>query len=171
MYVDADLYLLDDPLSAVDLKVGQHILKTCINDLLGDKTRVLTSHQEQHIKEADEVIMLYRGRVLGKGSFTELQEKGILNTTVDPLYQTVRNDSKLTKKVAREIKQKNESGDGFETMVPLPNEARGPKISQEDRSIGMVSSKLYWNYFRSGVHWSTICAVICLCFLTQGKSQ
>ena len=171
VYADADLYLLDDPLSAVDLKVGQHIFKTCIEDLLGDKTRVLISHQEQHMKEADQVIVLYKGRVWQRGSFTELREKGILSTTVDPLYQTVGNDSgKLTESFAREIEQKK-SGDDRETMVPLPNEARGLEISQEDRSIGVVSSQLYWNYFRSGVHWSIICAVICLCFIAQGKTQ
>ena len=88
--------MLDDPLSAVDVKVGQHISETCINELLGDKTRMLTSHHKQQMKEADQVIVLYKGRVLEKGSFTELQEKGVVNTTVDPLYQTVRNDSKLT---------------------------------------------------------------------------
>ena len=170
VYADADLYLLDDPLSAVDFKVGRHIFKTCINDLLGDKTRVLTSHQEYHMKEADKVIVLYRGRVLEKGSFTELQENGILNTTVDPLYQTAGKESKLTKSFAREIEQKNEDVDGCETTVPLSNEASGLEISQEDRSIGVVSSKIYWNYFRSGVHWSIICAVICLCFIAQGKS-
>ena len=157
VYADADLYLLDDPLSAVDFKVGQYIFKTCINNLLGDKTRVLTSHQEQHMKEADQVIVLYKGRVLEKGRFTELQEKGILNTTVDPLYQAVEKDGKDTNSVAREILQ--------------PNEPRSLQISQEDRSIGVVSSKLYWNYFRSGVHWSTICAVICLCSIAQGKSS
>ena len=170
VYADADLYLLDDPLNAVDFKVGQHIFKTCINDLLGDKTRVLTSHQEQHMKEADQVIMMYKGRVLEKGSFTELQEKGILETTVDPLYQTIGKDSKLTKSFAREIEQKNKGVDCCETMVPLPSEARGLEISQEDRSTGVVSSKLYWNYFRSGAHWSTICAVICLCLIAQGKT-
>ena len=166
VYADAELYLLDDPLSAVDFKVGQHIFKTCINDLLGGKMRVLTSHQEQHMKEADQVIVLYKGRVLEKGTFPELQEKGILSTTVDPLYQTFGKDGEL----AKEIEQKNEGGDVCETMAPLPNEARGLEISQEDRSIGVVSSKLYWNYFRSGVHWSTICAVICLFLIAQGKS-
>ena len=171
VYADADLYLLDDPLSAVDFKVGQHIFETCIKDLLGDKMRVLTSHQEQHMKEADQVIVLYKGRVLEKGSFTKLQEKGILNTTVDPLYQTVGNDGELTKNVDREIEQKSKGVDGRETIAPLSNEARGLEISQEDRSIGVVSSKLYWNYFRSGVHWSVICAVICLCVVTQGKNQ
>ena len=161
VYTDADLYLLDDPLSAVDLKVGQHIYETCINGLLCDKTRLLTSHQEQHMKEADQVIVLQKGRVLEKGSFIELQEKGILNTTVEPLFQTFKNESRVTNSVPRET----------ETMVPPPNEAKGLEVSQEDRSIGVVSAKLYWNYFRSGVHWSVICAVICLCFLTQGKSQ
>ena len=170
VYADAELYLLDDPLSAVDFKVGQHIFETCIKDQLGDKMRVLTSHQEQHMKEADQVILLYKGRVLEKGSFTELQEKGILNTAVDPLYQTVGNDGELTKTVVREIEQKNKGVDGRETMAPLPNEAMGMEISREDRSIGVVSSKLYWNYFRSGVHWSIIVAVICLCFIAQGKS-
>ena len=169
VYADADLYLLDDPLSAVDVNVGLRIFETCINQLLGYKTRVLTSHQEQHMKEADQVIVLHKGRVLEKGSFTELQEKGILKTAVDPLYRTAGKDGEPTKSVAREIEQKNEDDNGSETMVP-PNEARGLEISQEDRSIGVVSSKLYWNYFRSGVHWSTICAVICLCFITQGKS-
>ena len=171
VYADADLYLLDDPLSAVDFKVGQHIFKTCINDLLDDKTRVLTSHQEQHLKGADQVIVLYKGRVLEKGNFTELQEKGILNTTVDPLYQRVGNDGELNNNVDRDIEQKNRGVEGREIMALLPNEARGLEISQEDRSIGVVSSKLYWNYFRSGVHWSVICAVICLCVVTQGKTQ
>ena len=170
VYADADLYLLDDPLSAVDFKVGQHIFKTCINDLLGEKIRVLTSHQENHMKEADQVIVLYKGHVLEKGSFIELQEKGILNTTVDRLSQTVQRDSIHTESFSREIEQKNR-GDGFETMVPLLDDPMSLEISQEDRSIGVVSSKLYWNYFRSGVHWSIIVAVICLCFIAQGKSS
>ena len=165
VYADADLYLLDDPLSAVDFKVGQHIFEKCIKDLLGDKIRVVTSHLEQHMKEADEVIVLYKGGVLGRGSFTELQEKGILNTTVDPLYKAVRNDRKLN----QEKEQKREVGESCERMMPLPNEESGLKISQEDRAIGVVSSKLYWEYFRSGQHSLVIIAVIFLCFITQGK--
>ena len=85
VYFDADLYLLDDPLSAVDFKVGQHIFEKCIKGFLSGKTRLLVSHQEQHMKEADELVVLYRGRVLKKGRFADLQEQGILNKTVDPL--------------------------------------------------------------------------------------
>ena len=166
VYADADLYLLDDPLSAVDFKVGQHIFDKCIKDLLGHKTRVLISHQEQHMKEADEVVVLYKGRVLGKGSFTELQERGVLNTTVDPLYQKAVKDIKLDE---NNDEQEKEFLDSNDRKVPLPNKVKGLEISKEDRTIGRVSSKLYWNYFRSGTHSLGIIALICLCLITQGK--
>ena len=168
VYGDADLYLLDDPLSAVDLRVGQHIFEKCIKDLLGDKTRVLTTHQEQHMKEADEVIVLYKGRVLEKGSFTDLQEKGVLNSTIDQLYKKVLKGKQSNERFAWENEQQNEGAYSCEEMVPLPFEAKSLEISQEDRKIGVVSSKLYWNYFRSGVPSLVIIGATCFCLVTQG---
>ena len=168
VYGDADLYLLDDPLSAVDFRVGQHIFEKCIKDLLGDKTRVLTSHQEQHMKEADEVIVLYKGRVLEKGSFTDLQGKGVLNTAIDPLYKKSLKGKQSNKSFIWENEEQRESADSCEEMVPLPFEAKGLEISQEDRKIGVVSSKLYWNYFRSGAPSLVIIGGTCFCLITQG---
>ena len=84
VYADADIYLLDDPLSAVDFKVGRHIFEKCIEGLLAQKTRLITSHQEQLMKEADNVIVLYKGRVLDKERFTELKGKGILPLIKEP---------------------------------------------------------------------------------------
>ncbi|KAL9951145.1 hypothetical protein ACROYT_G043758 [Oculina patagonica] len=168
VYADADLYLLDDPLSAVDFKVGQHIFQTCIKNLLGNKIRVLTSHQEQHMKEADEVVLLHKGRILEKGRFTELQEKGVLNTTVDPLYKTVLENEKLDEKFVLLNEEKIEVGDGCGKVIPLSNEVKGLQISEEDRAIGVVSFKLYWDYFRSGIHSSVMFAAVFFCFISQG---
>ena len=170
VYSDADLYLLDDPLSAVDFKVGQHIFKKCITGLLSDKTRVLVSHQEQHMKEADEVVVLYRGRVLKKGNFAEIQEQGILNKTVDPLYKKVPKGEN-SKGFVWENETESDVGDNNDRIVPLPNEAKGLQISEEDRTIGVVSFKLYWNYFRSGAQILTIFGIIFLCVITQGKAH
>ena len=47
VYADADIYLLDDQLSAVDAKVGQHIFQKCVRGALQDKTVVLVSHGVQ----------------------------------------------------------------------------------------------------------------------------
>ena len=120
------------------------------------------------MRNADEVIVLCKGRVLGKGSFTELQEKGILNETVDPLLKKIPTESKLDDSLVAEHQdgQWTDDGDGAEV---LSSQAKGLIIPQEDRAIGVVSSKLYWDYFRSGVPLLLICAGICFCFITQGK--
>ena len=166
VYVDADVYLLDDPLSAVDVKVGQQIFEGCIKGILGSKTRVLTTHQEQHMKEADEVIALYKGRVLGKGSFTELQERRILNTTVDPKYKKPCGGSKLDMSCVWENEVKSAVKDG---IFPERSVVKELQISDEDRTIGVVTSKIYWDYFRSGLPSFVIFVVTCFCVFTQGK--
>lgn len=47
MYADKDLYLLDDPLSAVDAKVARNIFNRCIKNKLKDKTILLVTHGMQ----------------------------------------------------------------------------------------------------------------------------
>lgn len=58
LYVDADIYLMDDPLSAVDPKVGRHLIDNAINRFLCDKIRILVTHQLHHLKDADEILIL-----------------------------------------------------------------------------------------------------------------
>ena len=45
VYADADVYLLDDVLSAVDAHVGEHIFKHCVRGMLKDKAVVMVTHQ------------------------------------------------------------------------------------------------------------------------------
>ena len=164
IYLDVDLYLLDDPLSAVDLKVGQHIMKNCIMGLLGNKTRLIAAHQEEHLKEADQVIVLYRGKLLGKGKFSELQERCILNGgTVTQFH----NDPKELKSDSANMEK---SKKGEEGMVQLTSRGKDMEISEENRFSGNVSSKLYWSYFRSGISTLPIIATICFFLVAQGKS-
>ncbi|CAG13921.1 unnamed protein product, partial [Tetraodon nigroviridis] len=58
VYQDADIYLLDDPLSAVDAEVGRHLFEQCICGLLKRKPRILVTHQLQYLKAADEIVVL-----------------------------------------------------------------------------------------------------------------
>uniref|UniRef100_A0A7N8WQN1 Multidrug resistance-associated protein 4 n=1 Tax=Mastacembelus armatus TaxID=205130 RepID=A0A7N8WQN1_9TELE len=57
-YQDADIYLLDDPLSAVDAEVGRHLFEDCICGLLRKKPRILVTHQLQYLKAADQILVL-----------------------------------------------------------------------------------------------------------------
>ena len=164
VYAEGELYLLDDPLSAVDSKVAHHIFRECIKGLLGKKTRLITSHQERIMRDADNVIVLFKGRVLSQGNFTELNESGSLNKTVDPIYEKA-NKSDIS--VVEDDKDEEEISDVSGT--PVPKEVQGLHLSEEDRAIGVVSSGLYWNYFRSGVPLLVIIAGICLCLISQGN--
>jgi ATP-binding cassette subfamily C (CFTR/MRP) protein 4 len=58
LFIDADIYLLDDPLSAVDAHVGRHLFDNAIKSFLNKKIRVLVTHQLQYLNDVDKVIFL-----------------------------------------------------------------------------------------------------------------
>ena len=63
VYRDAEVYLLDDPLSAVDTAVARHLFDKCIRGLLKDHVVILVTHQLQFALEADKILalkMVYR---------------------------------------------------------------------------------------------------------------
>ncbi|XP_059177525.1 multidrug resistance-associated protein 1-like [Physella acuta] len=74
VYHKSDIYLLDDPLSAVDSHVGRHIFDHVIgkNGLLKNKTRVLVTHGLQWLPEVDRVFVMTDGQCTEQGSFEEL---------------------------------------------------------------------------------------------------
>jgi ABC-type protease/lipase transport system fused ATPase/permease subunit len=58
VYKQSDIYILDDPLSAVDAHVGRHLFDDCICDFLQGKTRLLVTHQLQYLQTVDNVVIL-----------------------------------------------------------------------------------------------------------------
>lgn len=77
IYRDADVYLLDDPLSAVDAHVGQHIFHECILGALAGKTRVLVTHQVHLLHLCDLIVVLDHGSVKAFGTYNELRTSGV----------------------------------------------------------------------------------------------
>lgn len=69
VYKEADVYLLDDPLSAVDTHVGKELFENCVTGFLRDKTCILITHQLQYLKEVDHIIILESGMVKAEGRF------------------------------------------------------------------------------------------------------
>ena len=67
LYSRADIFLLDDPLSAVDARVGEFIFRRAIKECLREKTVLLVSHGLQYLRECDSVIFLQDGRILESG--------------------------------------------------------------------------------------------------------
>uniref|UniRef100_A0A803YH27 ATP binding cassette subfamily C member 1 n=1 Tax=Meleagris gallopavo TaxID=9103 RepID=A0A803YH27_MELGA len=77
VYSNADLYLLDDPLSAVDVHVGKHLFEKLIgpSGLLKSKTRVLVTHNLTLLPHADLIIVMEEGKISEMGSYQELISK------------------------------------------------------------------------------------------------
>lgn len=73
IYKQADIYLLDDPLTAVDSHVGKHIFEQCIRDFLSDKICILVTHQLQYLKNVQHVILMNAGKIEAQGPFATVQ--------------------------------------------------------------------------------------------------
>jgi ABC-type multidrug transport system fused ATPase/permease subunit len=79
VYSDADIFLLDDPLSAVDAYIGQLLFDECIFGLLraAGKTVVLSTHHLHLLPRCDKIVVLQEGVILFTGTFSQLQHQGI----------------------------------------------------------------------------------------------
>uniref|UniRef100_A0A8C7YZ28 Multidrug resistance-associated protein 1 n=1 Tax=Oryzias sinensis TaxID=183150 RepID=A0A8C7YZ28_9TELE len=77
VYCDRSVYLLDDPLSAVDAHVGKHIFDYVIGPqgLLKDKTRILVTHGLSYLPQAHLVLVMVDGEITEVGSYQQLKEK------------------------------------------------------------------------------------------------
>ncbi|XP_077585449.1 ATP-binding cassette sub-family C member 2 [Stigmatopora nigra] len=85
-YSQADIYLLDDPLSAVDSHVGKHLFDQVIgpNGILKDKTRILVTHGLSFLPYVDEIVVLVNGVVSEVGSYNTLRaSKGAFSEFLD----------------------------------------------------------------------------------------
>ncbi|XP_006630977.3 ATP-binding cassette sub-family C member 2 [Lepisosteus oculatus] len=77
-YSSADIFLLDDPLSAVDAHVGKHLFEKVVGPkgLLKDKTRILVTHGVSFLPYMDEIVVLVDGEVSEIGSYSSLCNSG-----------------------------------------------------------------------------------------------
>ncbi|KAF9909224.1 hypothetical protein EC991_008985 [Linnemannia zychae] len=73
-YQDADVYLMDDPLSAVDAHVDQHLWEHLIGPkgLLKNKTRLLVTHGIHHLEHVDHILVVKNGKITESGHYKHL---------------------------------------------------------------------------------------------------
>ncbi|XP_046746888.1 ATP-binding cassette sub-family C member 4-like [Diprion similis] len=158
VYRDADLYLLDDPLSAVDARVGRHLFEECINGFLKEKTRLLVTHQLQYLNQADKVVVLNQGNIERQGTFEDLAKSNfhILDSEDSEEHEEVE------KSKEQSVEFKDEpvvvaSNDEQESGPPKSEEQTVKDMSEEEVAKGSMSNKVYWGYFLAG---GNICSLV-----------
>ena len=75
LYVDADIYLFDDPISAVDSKVAKKIYENVMLELRQKKTIILVTHQISYLFECDRVLIMDDGEIIHNDDPENLKEE------------------------------------------------------------------------------------------------
>ncbi|XP_055925768.1 multidrug resistance-associated protein 1-like [Argiope bruennichi] len=176
VYQDADIYLLDDPLSAVDSHVGAHIFKHVIgpNGALREKTRILATHDISVLQDVDRIYVLAEGRILESGNYCELMnQKGEFSRLIEEnLKKQVEEDdanSSLETNKNEDETATQLSVDNLKTRMQrmesrlsrslsrtvsrtLSSEEKEMKnarfIENEKMETGRVKASVFWTYFR-----------------------
>ncbi|KAI1300362.1 Canalicular multispecific organic anion transporter 2 [Mortierella claussenii] len=95
VYANADVYIFDDPLSAVDAHVDHHIFEEAITKILADKTRILVTNGAIHLKQVDQIIVVKQGRISQDGTYADLirDTEGDLHRMITESNIVVSNES------------------------------------------------------------------------------
>uniref|UniRef100_A0A8K9UYB0 ABC-type glutathione-S-conjugate transporter n=1 Tax=Oncorhynchus mykiss TaxID=8022 RepID=A0A8K9UYB0_ONCMY len=153
VYRKADVYLLDDPLSAVDAHVGQHIFERVFGSegLLKDQTRVLVTHGLSFLPQADLILVMVEGEITEMGSYLELMARDGAFAEFIRLF--AGNERK-------ERSHRGEDGDmmssaSIQTMEAISDtedqkqEVLGKLTEVDKANTGRVKLEMYVEYFRT----------------------
>ncbi|XP_048630438.1 ABC transporter C family member 2 [Brassica napus] len=173
VYSNSDVFIFDDPLSALDAHVGQQVFEKCIKRELGNKTRVLVTNQLHFLSQVDRIILVHEGTVKEEGTYEELSNNG-------PLFQRLMENAGKVE----EYSEENGEAEAVQTAIaPLTNgstntlqmngtddkkakeENKGGKsvlIKQEERETGVVSWRVLKRYQDAlGGAWVVMMLLLC----------
>ncbi|KAJ8755930.1 hypothetical protein K2173_024475 [Erythroxylum novogranatense] len=162
VYQDADIYLLDDPFSAVDAHTGTKLFKDCLMGMLKHKTILYVTHQVEFLPAADLILVMQNGRIAQAGTFEELLKQNIgFEVLVGAHSQAL--ESVLTVENSRSSLQEEEDGEPYKesTSNADPSNTRhdsghdlsaeitettGKLVQDEERERGSIGKEVYWSY-------------------------
>ncbi|CAH4030805.1 unnamed protein product [Pieris brassicae] len=164
-YREADIYLLDDPLSAVDTHVGKHLVSECVNGLLRNATRILVTHQLHHLKTADKVVILHNGEIETLGSFEVVSKSPLFEELLEE-EEPAQDEMKKTE-LQRQRTMSIQSHTSVSTVVDGAQENEEPEETAELMEKGRVPSSIYRKYFHAGGSWCLLIFTVIFILITQ----
>ncbi|KAB0372887.1 hypothetical protein FD755_015640, partial [Muntiacus reevesi] len=166
VYQDADIYLLDDPLSAVDAGVSRHLFEQCIRQALKEKITILVTHQLQYLKDASQILILKDGKMVERGTYSKFLNSGI---DIFSLFEKGNEQSEpppvpgtptvISESLVQSLQSPRPS---LKDAAPEDQETKNIQVilPLEDHLEGKVGFKTYVNYFTAGADWPVIIFLI-----------
>jgi ABC-type glutathione transport system ATPase component len=145
VYSRSDIVLIDDPLSAVDAHVGEHIFKHTICGLLKDKCRILATHQLHVLDLCDRVALVDEGRIQAVATYTDLRQRSPdFNRLMALSIQREEGEEEGKPKDERSSEDRIERVD---TSVSLHGD--GALMTAEGKAVKSVPWSVYVAYIRA----------------------
>ncbi|XP_063563215.1 ATP-binding cassette sub-family C member 10 isoform X9 [Gorilla gorilla gorilla] len=140
VYQGKELYLLDDPLAAVDADVANHLLHRCILGVLSHTTRMLCTHRTEYLERADVVLLMEAGRLIRAGPPSEIL----------PLVQAVpkawaENGQESDSATAQSVQNPEKTKEGLEEE----QSTSGRLLQEESKKEGAVALHVYQAYWKA----------------------
>ncbi|XP_058497007.1 ATP-binding cassette sub-family C member 10 isoform X2 [Solea solea] len=133
VYMDKDIYLLDDPLAAVDTDVAEHLMQKCIMELLRGKTRILCTHRIEFVDKADMVVLMDNGTIIKTGSPAEIL----------PLIEAVPKKRKNDNNAKEKEQDEDESSSPSDLLV----DDDADQLQAEQKQAGGLAWRVYQTYW------------------------
>uniref|UniRef100_A0A8D3D247 Multidrug resistance-associated protein 1 n=1 Tax=Scophthalmus maximus TaxID=52904 RepID=A0A8D3D247_SCOMX len=146
VYCDRAVYLLDDPLSAVDAHVGKHIFDQVIGQqgLLKDKTRVLVTHGLSYLPQVDLILVMVEGEVTEMGSYQQLM------ATEGAFSEFVRTYAAVDHTHNNDVTSVSKQSQGDKEVSKKAKNPEVGKLTEADKaSTGRVNLSVFWAYLKA----------------------
>ncbi|XP_012339261.1 probable multidrug resistance-associated protein lethal(2)03659 [Apis florea] len=170
VYSETEIYLLDDPLSAVDAHVGKHMFEECIVKYLKGKTRILVTHQLQYLQTVDRIIVLKDGAIEAEGSYEKLASMGMdFGRLLEK--ESEEEEQRSGSNPPSRTTSRNASITSLSSLKSNASEKNDPVEVAEMQSKGKVSGEVYAKYLRAGGNWCLVVTIAIFCVLAQGLAS
>uniref|UniRef100_A0A0E0L856 ABC transporter C family member 13 n=1 Tax=Oryza punctata TaxID=4537 RepID=A0A0E0L856_ORYPU len=177
LYQNADIYLLDDPFSAVDAHTASSLFNEYVMGALSDKTVILVTHQVDFLPVFDSILLMSDGKIIRSAPYQDLLEycqefQDLVNAHKDTIGISDLNNMPLHR--AKEISTKETDdihGSRYrESVKPSPADQL---IKKEEREIGDTGLKPYILYLRQnkGFLYASLCVISHIIFICGQISQ
>jgi len=167
VYCGGDVYMFDDPLSAVDSHVGAHMFSACFQQHLEGTTRILVTHKIEILERVDHIIcMTDEGSIRCTGSYTEISSKHPEIFT--HILTTEPNQQRPSDAAIDATPSQSKKGPAAAPVTAA--NASGALTSAEGRAQGAVKGEVY-KFYALAMGRKYLIAVILVGALAQVKSS
>lgn len=160
LYQDCDVYLLDDPLSALDAHVAQQVFERCVLGAMRGKARLMCTHQVGFLAQADHVIVLRDGKLIAEGPPSTVLKSSVIEALPE-----------LTSSEEPSLSSSSAAKSSYSTGSSVSQECAGMLVEDEEREFGAVRLSTVRSYWDAVGNWLALTVLLSLVLMQVSRTS